>query len=106
MFMIVEVFRYDPDAGKEPYYERYTVHVPALPITVKELLETIAKNYDPSISFFQHSCCNHATCKRCYVKVGGKAVLACNTLVESKDQIRIDPVSHDNVVKDLVVKDL
>ena len=105
--MIVKVFRYDPETDEIPYYDNYEVRIMGEAITVKALLEKIARNFDPSLAFLQHSTCNHSSCKRCFIKVDGKRVLACTTLLgDKKRQVQIDPVNRESVVRDLVVKNI
>ena len=96
------VFRYDPAIDEEPRYARYTV--PVKPgMTVLEGLYYIVENDDPSLSF--RSSCRAAVCGSCAMKINGEYRLACRTLIEnlSGTEIRIEPLAHLPVMKDLVV---
>ncbi len=105
--MIVKVFRYDPETDEIPYYDNYEVRITGEAITVKALLEKIARDFDPSLTFLQHSTCNHSSCKRCSIRIDGKPVLACATVLgEEKRQVQIDPVNPEGVVRDLVVRNI
>ncbi len=104
--MIVKIFRYDPETDKKPYYQTYSLDTDNRDLTVTELLKEIAEGLDPGLTFFQHSSCNHSTCKRCYVRINGEPVLACSTVITDKKQIQIDPINPHDVVKDLVVNNL
>ncbi len=99
----VTVYRFNPETDQEARYETYE-----LPITkedrytVMDILEYIYFNCDTSLSFFNHSACNHGICGRCGLKINGKAGLACTVLVES-DELTLEPI-NSHVVKDLVVR--
>ena len=103
--MIVKIFRYDPETNEVPYYDNYEIQMTGEAITLKALLEKIARDFDPSLAFLHHSACNHSSCKRCFIRIDGKPALACTTLLSSeKTQVQIDPVNTEGVVRDLVVK--
>lgn len=101
--MIAKIYRFDPSVDKTSYYSCYDVEVRAEDrMTVMDLLTYIADNLDPSLSFFSHSACLHGVCGRCGIKCGGKAGLACETVLDGGDVV-IEPI-NDRVVKDLVVR--
>lgn len=71
--------------------------------TVLEGLQYISENLDGTLSF-RHSC-RMEICGSCSVEINGRPKMACSTIAESlgKDRIRINPLPHYEVIKDLVV---
>ena len=101
--MKVKVYRFDPESEQEAYYQDYEVPIKKEDRnTALDVLNYIYNNLDTSISFFNHSACNHGICGRCAMKINGKIKLACTYLVE-EDEFTIEP-KKINVIKDLVSK--
>lgn len=101
--MIAKIYRFDPTVDSEPYYKSYEVDVKAEDrMTIMDLFLYISENLDGTLSFFSHSACQHGICGRCAVRCNGRAVLACEKVLEGED-VTIDPVKTP-VVKDLVVR--
>jgi succinate dehydrogenase/fumarate reductase iron-sulfur protein len=92
------VFRYDPSTDDEGYYSTYEVPW-RREITVLEVLRYIYENYEP-LSF--ESNCRMARCGMCGVKVNGRPVLGCKTVL-SPGPVTIEPLDHFEVIRDLVV---
>ena len=99
----LKVFRYDPEVeGKqEPRFDEF--HVPFTKgMTVLDALIYARDHYDPSLTF-RHSC-RQAICGSDALFVNGSQRLACKTqLSELAEPVRIEPLPHQEVVKDLVV---
>ena len=99
----LRVFRYDPDVeGKqEPRFD--TFHVPfEKGMTVLDALMYARDTYDSSLTF-RHSC-RQAVCGSDAMFVNGGQKLACKTqIVDLEEPIRIEPLPHADVRKDLVV---
>jgi succinate dehydrogenase / fumarate reductase iron-sulfur subunit len=99
----LKVFRYDPDVEEkqEPHFDDY--HVPFKKgMTVLDALIYARDNYDPSLTF-RHSC-RQAVCGSDAMFVNGSQKLCCKTqLGELSEPVRIEPLPHQSVVKDLVV---
>jgi len=99
----IKVFRYDPEVqGKEePRFD--TFHVPYFKgMTVLDALIYARDHYDSSLTF-RHSC-RQAICGSDALFVNGRQRLGCKTqLNELDDPVRIEPLPHQDVVKDLVV---
>ncbi len=70
------------------------------PVTVLDLLRTIADEQDPSLAF--RYACGMGKCGSCALVVNGEPALSCQRLVE-EEEILLEPLSHLPVVKDLVV---
>jgi len=99
----IKVFRYDPEvAGKqEPRFD--TFHVPFFKgMTVLDALIYARDHYDSSLTF-RHSC-RQAVCGSDALFVNGRQRLGCKTQMIDLDwPVRIEPLPHQEVVKDLVV---
>ncbi|MFC1722586.1 succinate dehydrogenase/fumarate reductase iron-sulfur subunit [Nanoarchaeota archaeon] len=109
--IIFEIYRYNPEKDKEPYYKKYAVEI-ARGTTVSMVLRKIKDKADGSLTFRKG--CGSAICGTCALRVNEKAVLACRTKIEDvvgdleqasadKDVVKIDPLDNAQVVKDLVV---
>jgi len=99
----LKVFRYDPEVeGKqEPRFEDF--YVPFTKgMTVLDALMYARDHYDPSLTF-RHSC-RQAVCGSDAMFVNGQQRLCCKTQISELDwPVRIEPLPHQDVVKDLVV---
>jgi len=99
----LKVFRYDPEVpGKqEPRFDDF--HVPYHKgMTVLDALIHARDTYDSSLTF-RHSC-RQAICGSDALFINGVQRLACKTqLSDLDDPVRVEPLPHQDVVKDLVV---
>jgi succinate dehydrogenase / fumarate reductase iron-sulfur subunit len=99
----LKVFRYDPEVeGKqEPRFDDF--HVPYEPgMTVLDALIHARDQFDASLTF-RHSC-RQAICGSDALFINGSQRLGCQTQLSDLDQpVRIEPLPHSEVVKDLVV---
>lgn len=98
----VAVFRYDPAVDDEPSYQAYKVPVKQ-ELTLQAVLEYIYENCDQTLAFRKGQC-YQGICTRCLVKLNGKPVRACSTLLKAGDTVQVDPVNREKVLKDLVTK--
>jgi len=99
----LKVYRYDPDVpDKEtPYYDDF--HVPFVKgMTLLDALIYARDTYDSTLTF-RHSC-RQAICGSDAMFVNGRQRLCCKTqLSELEEPVRVEPLPHQAVVKDLVV---
>lgn len=101
--MDIKVYRFNPENDKEPYYDTFHMEYSAGErMTVMNLLAYIGDELDETLSFFMHSACGQGICGRCAVKVNGKTVLSCNTVLTGED-ITIEPAGG-RIIKDLVTE--
>jgi len=100
---VIKVFRYDPEVPEkqEPRFDEF--HVPfEKGMTVLDALIYARDTYDSSLTF-RHSC-RQAVCGSDALFVNGSQMLGCKTqLADLESPVRIEPLPHQEVVKDLVV---
>ena len=100
--LTLKVFRFDPEAGGPPYYDRFPVE-PMPGMSLLEALTEIAERQDPSLAF-RYSC-RGAVCGSCAMSVQGRPRLACQTqLKDLRGEVLVAPLPHLPVIKDLVVE--
>ena len=102
MRVTFEVYRFDPDKDQKSRFDRYHVQVQKY-MNVLEGLFEILDTQDGSLAF--RYACRGAVCGSCAMVINGEPRLACQTLIESlkTDVIKLEPLPHLNVLKDLVV---
>ncbi|MDZ7850551.1 MAG: succinate dehydrogenase/fumarate reductase iron-sulfur subunit [Halodesulfurarchaeum sp.] len=99
----LKIYRYDPDveAKQEASFETFEVPIHE-GMTILDALIEARDEHDPSLTF-RHSC-RQGVCGSDALFVNGKQRLGCKTqLTDLKQPIRIEPLPHQPVVKDLVV---
>jgi len=103
--IILDIQRSNPQAGVEPYYQQYTVEAEPTE-RVLDALMTIKRSQDGSLAFRRS--CAHGVCGSDAMRINGTERLACKTLIrdvaeKSGDVIRIEPLEHFPVQRDLMV---
>jgi succinate dehydrogenase / fumarate reductase iron-sulfur subunit len=99
----LKVFRYDPEVEgkKDPRFDEFVVPY-RKGMTVLDALMWARDHYDSSLTF-RHSC-RQAICGSDALFVNGSQRLGCKTqLSDLSNPVRIEPLPHQEVVKDLVV---
>lgn len=97
----LKVFRFDPDKDLTPAYCSYEIPYEE-GMTLHIALKYIYENMDNTLAF-KDSCCYSLKCYGCLVRADGKEVRACATPVSPGQSITVDPVSTNDVIRDLVV---
>ena len=96
-----KIYRYDPDSGANPRYDRYTIDLDKTGPMVLDALIKIKNEIDPTLTFRRS--CREGICGSCSMNMDGRNGLACTTAIEDlKGEVRITPLPHMEVVKDLV----
>ncbi|HYE27654.1 MAG TPA: succinate dehydrogenase iron-sulfur subunit [Allosphingosinicella sp.] len=95
------IYRYDPDSGETPRYDTYELNLDATGPMVLDALLRIKNDIDPTLTFRRS--CREGICGSCSMNMNGTNGLACTTAIEEyKGEIRITPLPHMDVIKDLV----
>jgi len=96
----VKIFRYSPEDKRERIDAFEVPYTPAM--TVQTLLRHVYENLDPTLAFRDFRC-GRGICNTCRVKVNGKVIRSCETLVQKGQEILLEP-SNDRIIKDLVTR--
>ncbi|OQA20854.1 MAG: Succinate dehydrogenase iron-sulfur subunit [Actinobacteria bacterium ADurb.Bin346] len=96
-----KIFRFNPDIDKKAYYQDYSVEVDR-PVTIHELLTMIRKDMDATLAFRTYKCYK-GMCQTCLVKLDGKTVKGCATMIDPDTSITLEPAGGGEVIRDLVV---
>jgi succinate dehydrogenase / fumarate reductase, iron-sulfur subunit len=96
-----KIYRYDPDSGENPRYDTFDLDLDDCGPMVLDALFKIKNEVDPTLTFRRS--CREGICGSCSMNMNGKNGLACTTAIDDlKGEIRITPLPHMEVVKDLV----
>jgi succinate dehydrogenase / fumarate reductase iron-sulfur subunit len=97
----VHIYRWNPDSGKNPRIDTFEVDMKACGPMVLDILIRIKNVIDSTLTFRRS--CREGICGSCSMNIDGVNTLACTTAVEDiKGDIKIFPLPHMSVVKDLV----
>ncbi len=95
------IYRYDPDSGETPRLDTYEVDMDDCGPMVLDVLIKIKNDIDPTLTFRRS--CREGICGSCAMNIAGGNTLACTQVTrELKGDIKIYPLPHMPVVKDLV----
>jgi succinate dehydrogenase / fumarate reductase iron-sulfur subunit len=95
------IYRWNPDDGNNPRLDTYWVERATCGPMVLDALIKIKNEIDPTLTFRRS--CREGICGSCSMNIGGLNGLAClKTIDEVGDPVRIYPLPHLPVVKDLV----
>jgi succinate dehydrogenase / fumarate reductase iron-sulfur subunit len=95
------VYRWDPEGGQNPRIDTYWVDRDAIPPMVLDALIWIKNTIDPTLTFRRS--CREGVCGSCSMNIDGTNTLACTkSMDEVKGPVKIYPLPHMPVVKDLV----
>jgi succinate dehydrogenase / fumarate reductase iron-sulfur subunit len=96
------IYRFDPDSGENPRVDSYEIDMAACGPMVLDALLKIKNEIDPTLSFRRS--CREGICGSCAMNIDGVNTLACTRACEdvSAGDVRIYPLPHMPVVKDLV----
>jgi len=95
------VYRWDQDSGENPSVDTYEVDMDTCGPMVLDALIKIKNEMDSSLTFRRS--CREGVCGSCAMNVDGTNTLACiKDMGEIKGDVKIYPLPHMAVVKDLV----
>ena len=97
-----KVYRYDPDSGNNPHYDRFEVDLDDCGPMVLDALIKMKSEQDSSLTFRRS--CREGICGSCSMNIDGKNGLACTTAIEDckSKEVTITPLPAMDVIKDLV----
>jgi succinate dehydrogenase / fumarate reductase iron-sulfur subunit len=95
------IYRWNPDDGRNPRLDTYHVDTGDCGPMILDALIWIKNNIDPTLTFRRS--CREGICGSCAMNIDGTNTLACTkAMSEVKAAVRIYPLPHMPVVKDLV----
>ena len=101
MQVTLKVFRYNPETDKQFRYETYTLEAEETD-RILDVLELIKGHKDGSLAFRRS--CAHGVCGSDAMRINGRNMLACKTLVRDVGaNITVEPLLGLKVVKDMIV---
>jgi succinate dehydrogenase / fumarate reductase iron-sulfur subunit len=96
-----KIYRWDPEGGENPRLDRYEVDLAACGPMVLDALIKIKNEIDSTLTFRRS--CREGVCGSCAMNIDGTNTLACTKYIaEVEGEVRIYPLPHLPVVKDLV----
>lgn len=96
-----KIYRYDPETGENPRIDSFEIDTAQCGPMVLDALIKIKNEVDPTLTFRRS--CREGICGSCSMNIDGKNTLACiKPISEVKGDIKIYPLPHLEVVKDLV----
>jgi succinate dehydrogenase / fumarate reductase iron-sulfur subunit len=97
----VKVYRWNPDDADNPRVDTYTIDPTECGPMVLDALIKIKNEIDPTLTFRRS--CREGICGSCAMNIDGINTLACTKgLDEIKGAVKVYPLPHMPVVKDLV----
>jgi succinate dehydrogenase iron-sulfur subunit len=95
------IYRWNPDDGRNPRIDTYQVDLGDCGPMVLDAMIWIKNKIDPTLTFRRS--CREGVCGSCAMNIDGVNTLACiHDMKDSAEVIRILPLPHMPVVKDLV----
>ena len=95
------IYRYDPDQSANPRIDTYFVDLDDCGPMILDGLLWIKNKVDATLTLRRS--CREGICGSCSMNMNGRNGLACTTAIEDlKGDIRITPLPHMDVIKDLV----
>ena len=83
-----KIYRYDPDIGANPRFDRYTIDLDKCGPMVLDALIKIKNEIDPTLTFRRS--CREGICGSCSMNMEGRNGLACTTAIDGPEGRRPD----------------
>ncbi len=95
------IYRWDPDTGENPRIDTFEVDLDKCGPMVLDAIIKIKNEIDPTLTFRRS--CREGICGSCAFNIDGTNTLACTQAIdEIRGDVRIYPLPHLPVIKDLV----
>lgn len=96
-----EIYRFDPDSGKNPRTDTFEIDLDSCGPMVLDALLKIKNEIDSTLTLRRS--CREGICGSCAMNIDGTNTLACTkAIADIKGTVKIYPLPHMPVVKDLV----
>ena len=98
----IKIYRWNPDTKSNPKIDTFEINLDQCGQMVLDALILIKDQVDPTLTFRRS--CREGVCGSCAMNIDGSNTLACQkNIKEIKGDISIFPLTHQPVIKDLVV---
>jgi succinate dehydrogenase / fumarate reductase iron-sulfur subunit len=98
---VFKIYRWNPDDGYKPRLDTYEVDLDTCGPMILDALIKIKNEMDSGLTFRRS--CREGVCGSCAMNIDGTNTLACTKYIdEVKGEVKIYPLPHMPVVKDLV----
>src|SRR5208282_6849028 len=98
---VFKIYRYDPDSPENPRLDTYEIDMDSCGPMVLDALIKIKNEIDTTLTFRRS--CREGICGSCAMNIDGRNALACiKPIDEITGDVKIYPLPHLPVVKDLV----
>jgi succinate dehydrogenase (ubiquinone) iron-sulfur subunit len=94
------IYRWDPDTGAKPKMKDYHINMDECGPMVLDALIKIKNEQDPTLTFRRS--CREGICGSCSMNIDGTNTLACLCKIADEPTVKIYPLPHMYVLKDLV----
>ncbi|MBP1763416.1 MAG: sdhB [Firmicutes bacterium] len=98
--IFVKIVRFNPTVDREPRLQEYQVES-VEPMSINSVLARIL-DQDSTLAF-RRSSCFKGRCGACILRVNGKDVLGCLTMVSPGETVTLEPYPRYSLIRDLVV---
>jgi succinate dehydrogenase/fumarate reductase-like Fe-S protein len=96
----VTILRENPVIGRDSYPQVYDVPADR-EMTILEILHEIYFYLDSTLAYRRYRC-GRRICRSCEIKLDGKIVRGCATLLSPGKTYRLEPAHLDALIRDLV----
>lgn len=96
----VSILRQNRATGKATYVQIYKVEADR-EMTILEILHKIYQHLDPTLAYRRYRC-GRRICRSCEVKLDGKIVQGCATLLSPGKTYLLEPARPSSLIRDLV----
>lgn len=95
-----QVYRWSPDDGENPRIDKYYVDLDECGPMMLDALIKIKNETDSTLTFRRS--CREGVCGSCAMNIDGTNTLACTSYIPEGRPVKVYPLPHMPVVKDLV----
>jgi len=96
----ISILRGNPEMAKASYAQVYEVEAER-EMTILEVLHKIYYHHDPTLAFRRYRC-GRRICRSCEVRLDGKVVRGCATLLSPGRNYSLEPAHSISLIRDLV----
>ena len=94
------IYRWNPSNNLKPAMQKYNVDITKCGPMILDVLIKIKNEIDPTLTFRRS--CREGICGSCSMNINGVNTLACLCKIPSSKEVKIYPLPHMYVLKDLV----